>query len=297
MINTRILEQRLGWRSAGASDGTAPKDPESRPIRHEALLQGKIRTTATRQHRSVRRADIEAAWAAIPMAAESVDEMKTARRALVSLDRSSAAAAGLDQFRTQLLRLTKENGWRRIGITAPTRGCGRTFIAAGLAASVARLEYMRVLLLDLDLAAPSLARQIGVAAPMPLAAALKGSVLPEDQLVRVGPNLALGLNQTASPDAAELVQDPDLILGLRDLIDSLAPDLVIHDLPPLLEDPAAVAFLPQLDAVLLVADGTRTIARDIAECERILEGQLPLLGVILNKSEDADTRRRGVARG
>lgn len=297
MINTRILEQRLGWRSAGPGSGVAPKDPESRPIRHEALLQGKIRSTAARQQRGVRRTDVEAAWAAIPMLAASVDEMASARRALVSLDRTSAAAAGLDQFRAQLLRLAKENGWRRIGITSPTRGCGRTFISAGLAASVARLEYMRVLLLDLDLAAPSLARQIGIPAPMPLAAFLKVSASPENQLVRIGQNLALGLNETASPDAAELLQDPDLILGLRNLVDSLAPDVVIHDLPPLLDDPAAVAFLPQLDAVLLVADGTRTVARDIAECERILEGQLPLLGVILNKSEDADIRRRGGARG
>lgn len=297
MVNTRILEQRLGWRTAGSPDGAAPKGPESRPIRHEAMLQGKLQTAPRKQRSGIRRADIEAAWADIPMVALSVDEMTVAKTRLISLDRASAAAAALDQLRAQLLRLTRENGWRRIGITAPTRGCGRTFIAAGLAASVARLDYMRVLLLDMDLAAPGLAAQIGISAPMPLISLLKGAEVPENQLVRIGPNLALGLNETASANAADQVEDPDLILGLRGVIDSLAPDVVLFDLPSLLDDPASIAFLPQLDAVLLVADGTRTMARDIVECERILEGQVPLLGVILNKSEDADIRRPGVARG
>ena len=62
------------------------------------------------------------------------------------------------------------------------------------------------------------------------------------------------------------------------------PDVVILDLPPLLDDAVMMALMPQLDAVLLVADGLNSTARDILECERILEGQLPLLGIVLNKS-------------
>lgn len=296
MINTRILEQRLGWRTGAQPDGT--DTPENRPIRHETVLQGRIRPApGTSPRQGQRRADVDATWAALPVVAQSTETMTGARKRLVSLDRTSAAGAALDELRTQLLRVTKTNGWRRIGITSPTRGCGRSFIAAGLAASIARLDYIRVLLTDMDLAAPDLARLLGVAAQGPIADNLADAMPPESWLVRIGDNLALGLSDSAADSAAELVQNPEFILGLRAVIDALAPDLVIHDLPPLLTDLSTVAFLPQLDAVLLVSDGTRTMARDIVECERILEGQVPLLGVILNKSEDTDKRQRRVSRG
>lgn len=288
MINTRILEQRLGWRATDDSDGS--EQPENRPLRHETVLQGRIRATPGRPRQ--RRADVDAAWAALPMVAPSADAFTGPRKPLNALDRNSAAGAALDELRTQLLRVAKTNSWRRIGITSPTRGCGRSFIAAGLAASLARLEYLRVLLLDMDLAAPDLARLLGIQAPGPICDNLADAPPVDSWLLRVGDNLALGLNDKAVDNAAELVQNPDLVLGLRGVIDTLEPDLVIHDLPPLLNDTASMAFLPQLDAVLLVADGTRTLAGDIVECERILEGQVPLLGVILNKSEDTDKRQK-----
>lgn len=295
MINTRILEQRLGWRTAGRPDGA--DDPETRPLRHETVLQGRIRPTPEKGRTSPRRADIEAAWEALPIAAPSADALSDAHKRLVALDRNSVAAAALDQLRTQLLRFCKTNGWRRIGITAPARGAGSSFIAAGLSASVARLDYIRVLLLDMDLAAPDMARLLGLVAPGPIGDLLVQSAPAESWLVRIGDNLALGLNSSAINTAADLVQSPDLILGLRAVIDTLSPDLVIHDMPPLLTDSSSAALLPQLDAVLLVADGTRTQANDIVECERILDGQVPLLGVILNKAEDAGGRQRRQTRG
>lgn len=294
MINTRILEQRLGWRSN--PDATGADQPENRPIRHETVLQGRIRTAPRRPGQ--RRADVDAMWAALPMVVASTDALSVPRGSLNAMDRNSAAGAALDELRTQILRVTKTNGWRRIGITAPTRGCGSSFIATGLAASITRLASLRVLLVDMDLAAPDLSRLLGVAAPGPLGDTLVDMLPAESWIQRVGDNLALGLNDSAIDNAAELVQSPDLILGLRATINALAPDLVIHDLPPLLSESAAMAFLPQLDAVLLVSDGTRTLAQDIIECERLLEGQVPLLGVILNKSEDTDKRqRRRVSRG
>lgn len=294
MINTRILEQRLGWRSHDASDGA--EQPENRPLRHETVLQGRIRTAPGRPRQ--RRADVEATWAALPMVAPTAENLTSPRNRVSALDRHGAAGAALDDLRTQILRVAKANGWRRIGITSPTRGCGRSFIAAGLAASIARLENLRVLLLDMDLAAPDLARQLGLRGTGPIGDNLADAPPAESWVLRVGDNLALGLSDNAIDNGAELVQRPDLILGLRALIDALAPDLVIHDMPPLLGDSAASAFLPQLDAVLLVTDGTRTQAADVVECERLLEGQVPLLGVILNKSDDTDKRqRRRGARG
>ncbi|KPQ06987.1 MAG: ATPases involved in chromosome partitioning [Rhodobacteraceae bacterium HLUCCA12] len=295
MINTRILEQRLGWRGNGQESGD--DQPESRPIRHESVLQGRVRHAPGRGRGGPRRADIEATWAALPAIAPSTDDMAgDRRRGLAPFDRNGAAAAALDQLRTQLLRVTRENGWRRVGVTAPARGGGCSFVAAGLAASVARLNYIRVLLMDMDLSEPGLARLLRIESGTPISDLLVGAAPVETWMMRVGDNLALGLGGEPVAGAADLVQNPDMILGLRAAIDALSPDLVIHDLPPLLTDPSAQALLPQLDAVLLVADGTRTQARDIIECERCLEGQVPLLGVILNKSEDTGNADRRLSR-
>ena len=197
-----------------------------------------------------------------------------------------------DQLRTQLTRVLKSNDWRRIGVTSPARGAGRSFVAAGLAASMARLDTLRVLLIDADLEDPGLAELIDTPAPGALEDVLTGTRDPLDQLLRVGDNLATALNGVPIDYGAELLQSPDAILALRAMMDTLAADVTVLDMPPLLHDQAAQALLPQLDAVLLISDGTSSTAADILECERLLDGQVPLLGVALNKSEDSDTRRR-----
>ena len=55
-------------------------------------------------------------------------------------------------------------------------------------------------------------------------------------------------------------------------------------MPAMLAHDDVSAFLPQLDGVLLVSDGTRTMAKQLRECERRLGGQVPLLGVVLNRA-------------
>ena len=51
------------------------------------------------------------------------------------------------------------------------------------------------------------------------------------------------------------------------------------------------SFLPNVDAILIVADATRTSAAQIAECERAISGQANLLGVVLNKVPAARTKK------
>lgn len=296
MVNTRILEQRLGWRRHDPAQGDDPATPESRPIRHEPLLQGRVRPVPGLNRPSARRADSEALWQDLPLAAEGLDTLKARHGAMHSIDRDSAAAMALDQLRTQLVRLLRANNWRRIGVTSPKRGAGRSFVAAGLAASLSRLEALRVLLVDMDLTAPDLARRLGLQPPGPLEGLLSGEAEIDEQLLRIGTNLALALNATPVAHAAELAQDPATGAMLRQMLDQLAPDVAVFDLPPLLGNALGTSLLPHLDAVLLVSDGTATQAPDILECERLLEGQVPLLGVILNKSEDPDPRDRAAAR-
>ena len=58
---------------------------------------------------------------------------------------------------------------------------------------------------------------------------------------------------------------------------------------PVLEYDDLTAFLPQVDGVLLVADGTQTTAAHLAACEKMLLGHTQLLGVVLNRARNADS--------
>lgn len=292
MVNTRILEQQLGWRR-GQPEADAPRD-----LRHEPVLQGRVQAggrsalpaaagLAPRGRQP--RAAVAEAWAALAPLAETLEAAAARRGALPAFGRDSAAGATLDQLRSALLRATAQHGWRRIGIASPRRGAGASFVALGLAASMARLDYLHLALVDLDLAQPALHRHLGLPDPAPLEEVLRGRLPALAATGRVGANLALLPNASPVAAAADLLHAPEAILALRGLAEALQPDLMLIDLPPLLTDPAAPVALAQVEAVLLVADGTRTTARDITDCERTLDGQTPLLGVVLNKSEDRAT--------
>jgi Mrp family chromosome partitioning ATPase len=286
MVNTRILEQRLGWRST--EEGAEPTPP-TRAIGHAPMLQGRINGARRSAPSAQRRAEVEDIWASLPLILDSVDHLTTKGKT-PSFARGTASGTAMDQLRTQLMRVIADKGWKRIGISSPSRGAGRSFVAAGLAASIARLETARVLLIDADLEEPGLHALLGLTPAGPLESLLAGTTEPEDQLQRIGSSLAVALNSAAVRQGSERMMAPEAILALRAMIDCIAPDVVIHDLPPLLSDPVTPALLPQLDAVLLVADGLRTTPADILESERLLEGLVPLLGVVLNKSEDRDPR-------
>ena len=199
--------------------------------------------------------------------------------------RDGAAVAALDVLRTRLLQALADNAWTRVAVTAPRRGCGTTFVAINLALSVARVRSVRAVLVDLDLRKPDMAARFGVSDAGSLAAFLAADQPVEAHLRRHGRNLALGLNSEPVMASAEILQQPETAETLEDMIDSLLPDIVLYDLPPVLEGDDLLAFLPQVDGVLLVADGTRTVGKDLAECERLLEGRAPLIGVVLNRGE------------
>ena len=306
MVNTRILEQRLRWRQTRDSEdgdnveggdigngGRVVALPEPRSMSHAPLLQGRIETAVASVDnlQTARAADVENAWEALPKVADSAEKLRARRGALHSIDRRSDAAPALDRLRARLLPALQEHGWNRIGVCAPRLGGGATFVAAGLAASIARLQDRRVLLADMDLAAPTLARRFELGAPTGIAALIAGDVPLDTALCRIGSNLALLMQDAPVDDAGAVAQSRALDGALRRLLDTLAPDALIMDMPPLLESEVSTALLDHLDAVLLVADGTRTVPRDITECEALLDGRVPLLGVVLNKSEDAAGHR------
>ncbi|QFT60471.1 Tyrosine-protein kinase YwqD [Sulfitobacter sp. THAF37] len=210
---------------------------------------------------------------------------------VVDAERDSLEVQAFDLLRTRLRKTTSENGWSNIAISAPSRGCGSTFTALNLALSLSRIEGSRTVLMDLNLRAPGVHRALGLTPPGEMRDYLIGETALADQILRVSDTLALGLNAQADPDAAETLQNPDLSRILDQMRAALRPNLVIYDMPPMLGHDDVSAFLPQLDGILLVSDGKQTTARQLVECERMLDGQVPLLGVVLNRARKNSLRR------
>ncbi|MFY0619887.1 CpsD/CapB family tyrosine-protein kinase [Shimia sp.] len=227
--------------------------------------------------------DPEVVWENLNVA--GLDDVVLDKNHIISATRTHPAHAAFDMLRTRLLQALNEHGWSRVAVTAPTRGCGSSFVTTNLALAVSRLETVKTVMLDLDLRSPSLADILGLAAPDSMADYLSGVIAPEDFLQRVRPNLAVALNDSASDTSAELFQNEMTSEVLEELEEALCPDLMLFDMPPALEFDDVLGFLPNVDAILVVAGGGISTAEDITKVEQILSEVKPILGVMLNKAD------------
>ena len=209
-----------------------------------------------------------------------------ARNGLFADSAQSPVTRNFDMLRTRVLQALASRNWTRIAVTSPTHGCGKSFVAANLALSLARLPSCRTVLMDLELREPQLAQLFGLKDAAPLIEFLMGEQPLEGHFRRIGRNLALALNGEAVPHAAELLQDPEFANAMGALRDLLQPDVVILDLPPALGSDDVIALADQVDALILVTDGTLTSPEDIRACERLFDGRIPILGTVLNRAQD-----------
>ena len=189
----------------------------------------------------------------------------------------------IDALRTQVLQKLKSEGWSRVAVCAPTSGCGTTFTTLNLALSMAAIPDVRTMLLDLNQRAPGLGQALDAKPVHNATDLLQRRLSYLDYLQRYGDNLVVGLNADVPDNPAEILQSRTAANVLNDVTRALKPDVVLFDMPAMLEYDDLSAFLPQVDAVLIVADGTKTLGRQIAKCERLLDGRAPLLGVVLNR--------------
>ena len=228
-------------------------------------------------------------WELLRRVPIGVRQHRLARSPLVNFFRDDPAAKAFDLLRTRLLHTLKLRGLKRVAIASPFSGSGATFTAVNLALSLARVPHSRTILMDLNHRHPGVAHALKMDQPGDMPGFLTGEVAMEDHLIRPADTLALGLTDAPDRNAAEILHDSYCATTLEDMIERTAADVVIYDLPPVLEYDDLTAFLPQVDGVLLVADGTQTTAAHLAACEKMLLGHTQLLGVVLNRARNADS--------
>ncbi|WP_439621450.1 CpsD/CapB family tyrosine-protein kinase [Hyphomonas sp.] len=226
-----------------------------------------------------------------------VDPVVLSRNLVITAERTDPAHGAFDVLRTRLVQAIASNGWSRVGITSPTKGCGKSFSAINLAITLSRYDNMRTVLLDMDLRFPSLAKYLGVEPVAAMGEFLRGN-LPVQRLLKrmgpntlnIGPNLAVGLNSRTEAYAAELFHEDQTAKALAELQSVMRPDLVLFDLPPAFAQDDVIAFRPHMDCVLMVVGGGLTTPREMQETVRRLGDDMPVVGVILNMAEGPGTR-------
>lgn len=228
-------------------------------------------------------------WCSIPEVALDPLRMRDAR--LSAPSDPSEVTQIFERLNTRLTRLCDRNDWRRIALTAPTNGCGTTTFAVQLALSLALRGHLRVVLVDLNLELPAIARRLGLGKDQNLCFAHSQARSLETSLHRLGANLLIAAN--AAPVGPEVTSRPEVFCGsvLERLESVLRPDIILLDLPPVLESDDTSALLSLADAALLVASADRTNAPDVEESARMIKSATSYLGVALNRSQGRMVRR------
>lgn len=196
-----------------------------------------------------------------------------------------AAARSYKILRTQLMRRLNK-GAGLIAVTAVNAGDGKTFTSMNLALSLARDVNTRVVLIDVDLQRPSIARYLGMQATTGLDDYLAGRAPLADLWHDIGvPRLTIVPSMGSIPDASDALRSP----AMMELLDALHRQqcVAIFDLPPLLMGDDVLAITPHLDGVLLVV-GERSTPRAALASARAVLSDMNVLGVVLNRSSERE---------
>lgn len=223
---------------------------------------------------------VDSAWASLRPATPDPARM-TAHRIVAFAGGQEATPYNV--LRTRVLQAARAQGWKRIGITSPTPGCGKTTTALNLGFSLARQEETRIILAELDMRRPSLMRFLGAQGEASFAEVLKGEATFSDAALRHGPNFAIAMVTRPVRNPAELLHASGVSAMIDRIEAEYAPDLMLFDMPPVLVSDDAMAIAGLIDAVLIIAAAGTTSISQVDLCERELAAQTSVMGTILNK--------------
>jgi Mrp family chromosome partitioning ATPase len=211
-------------------------------------------------------------------------------RVILSEYQDDRIRSAYKMLRTRTLQRIRQNNWQVIGVTSPTQGDGKTLTSVNLALSLARELTLSVVLMELDLRRPSICRQFGVIPDKGLTDYLDGSADLEEVLFRPEgtERLAIMPNTDVYEDSSETLSSPQVATLVERLRSTEPGRVIICDLPPYLATDDVLAFAPLADAFLVVVSEGRT-SREVLKKGLDILHDLPLLGVVLNRSEESST--------
>jgi hypothetical protein len=182
------------------------------------------------------------------------------------------------------------SGWKVLGVTSPTPGCGKTLTAVNLAFSIARQPDQAVVLVDADLQKPQIANYLGLsAADGGLLGILQQRTTLQNEIIpaRIGNQRIVTLPTASTRESSELMGSRSMRSLLQDIKRYYPSHIVIVDLPPVLSSDDVIAVLPEIDCLLLVAAVGLSRVSEVEECNRHLQSS-HLVRLVVNKATEQD---------
>lgn len=223
-------------------------------------------------------------WDDLP--ALAVEPKALLKKRIVAHDASRPETEIFSVLRTKVLLEIRKHGWKRVAITSPTRGCGKSLVSANLAISLSNHPDLRTVLLDMDLRQPSLNEYFGIETENSISDALTGKVGISAALNRIGPRLAVGVGVNALANTGAILSSQATKEALREIETKYEPDLILFDTPPMNYLDDMLALFTETDAVILLLGGGTSTQEETETAKAMIEKHSTLLGIVLNKSND-----------
>jgi receptor protein-tyrosine kinase len=180
-----------------------------------------------------------------------------------------------------------DNPGNLIMMTSSLPGEGKTYCAINLAMSIAMELDHTVLLVDADVARPSVLRTLGLPAERGLMDLLTDDKLDmSDVLLRTNVDtLSILAAGTSTPRATELLASSTMMALVHEIANRYPDRIVIFDSPPLLLTSEARALASHMGQIVVVVESQTTTQHALKEALQQLEG-CPNVNLIYNKTRD-----------
>jgi len=157
--------------------------------------------------------------------------------------------------------------------------------AINLAFAMAREYQQTVALVDGDLRNPAITKYLGINAQRGLVDYFVNSTPLQEIILWPGVE-KLTIIPAGKPvvNSTEIIGSPSMKALVAEMKARYHDRYVFFDFPPLLTVADAIAFIPQVDCVLLVVEAGRTPVQDINRALNLIPSE-KLLGLVLNKEE------------
>ncbi len=192
-------------------------------------------------------------------------------------------------LRTQVLLRLNEKKWNTLAITSPGNGAGKSLTAINLAISLAREVDNTVLLIDANLRSPKLDKYFEFNSNYGLSDYLLEDKPLGDMLVHPEgiPRFVMLPAGRAIANSSEMLSSPKMQRLVDEVKHRYPSRIVIFDLPPMLESSDALAFIPNVDATLMVIEEGKTLEAELRQAFELMQGN-EVIGTVLNKAYTQD---------
>ena len=171
-----------------------------------------------------------------------------------------------------------------IMMTSAMPGEGKSFTAINLAMSIASELDHTVMLVDADVARPSILKKLGLGEAPGLLDLLEGKGEMSDVLIRTNiAKLTLLPSGRPHPKATELLASAAMRQLLHDMASRYADRIIIFDSPPLLLTTESRVLATQMGQVVVVVNAGKTLQADVQHALATIES-CPVRMMLLNKA-------------